>query len=226
MKVQPYELGGMATSYLVGDPGHPCLIVDFGFDADHRLERIALQSHPYIAGIFLTHGHFDHIAGLNDLEIVPSTRVVIHGADERCLKDARFNGSISFGNPLVIDCELPLAIVEDGDEVFLGARRVKGPDGNDLDLGGMTVEVIHTPFHTAGSVCYFLKEEGILFSGDTLFHLGVGRTDLPGAEPRKMETSLRRLLALPDETKVYPGHGKATTLGEERRYNPYLSGLK
>lgn len=219
--------GETANTYVYGEPGKPCLVFDFGDDSSHRVESFCAKSHPYIAGIFLTHGHVDHIGGLNDLTVLPSLRVIIHAEDEPCLYDARLNASASlFGKPFTVEKELPLYLCEDEDEIFLGAAKVKGPNGEDLTLGGYTVTVIHTPFHTAGSCCYYLKEQGILFSGDTLFHLGIGRTDLPGAQPRYQEASLAKLKALPPETIVYPGHGSKTSLGQEFRFNPFLQGIK
>ncbi len=221
-----YYGGDEGNTYVLGDEGTPAVVFDFGENTNHRVEEYCSRHHPFIAGIFLTHGHLDHIGGLNDLVVKEGLRVVIHKDDEPCLHDPKLNVSDLFGRPFTLKQELPLYLCEDDDEILLAARRIKMPDGTDKTIGGHLVRVIHTPFHTAGSVCYYLPKEGVLFSGDTLFHLGVGRMDLPGAKPKLFESSLRKLLALPEETKVYPGHGPSTTLAQERRYNPHLAGLQ
>ena len=104
---------------------------------------------------------------------------------------------------------------------FSGARYVK--DGQILDLGGMQVRVIHTPGHTSGGCCYYIEKEGVLFSGDTLFHASIGRTDFPtGSSSRLVRSVKERLFELPDETKVYPGHMDETSIGYEKKYNPFV----
>ena len=219
-----YRGGNAANTYILGRPGEPCLVFDFGDNEGGYIERSALKRHPFIAGVFLTHGHVDHIAGLNVSNFGSETVVVIHEEDEPCLADPHLNVSAGlFGEPFRVERDLNLYLCDDGEEIFLGGKRGKDEQGNDIRIGGYEVTVIHTPFHTAGSCCYYLKDEGILFSGDTLFHLGIGRSDLPGAKPRLMAESLAKLKRLPKETKVYPGHGPATTLAQELRYNPYLT---
>lgn len=216
--------GNEGNTYVLGDEGEPAIVFDFGDDQNHRVEEYCSRHHPFIAGIFITHGHVDHIGGLNELRVKEGTKVVIHQEDEPCLRDPKLNASSSlFGKPFVLNQELPLYLCEDEDEILLAARRLKGPDGQDKVLGGHLVKVIHTPFHTAGSCCYYVAEEKALFSGDTLFHLGVGRMDLPGARPKLFEASLGKILALPEDTKVYPGHGPTTTIGQEKHFNPYLT---
>lgn len=217
----------MGECYLVGEPGQPCFLVDFGVEDGARVASYCASRHGFLAAILLTHGHYDHIAGLRNVELDPNTRVVIHGEDEAYLYDARLNASKGlFGQEFVVEKALPLYLCEDEDVLTLGARQGQDEQGNRVAIGGYEVEVLHTPFHTGGSVCYYLKEEGVLFSGDTLFHGGIGRYDLPGAKPRLVEASLRRLAKLPPDTKVYPGHGPSTTIGQELRYNPHFQGLK
>ena len=98
------------------------------------------------------------------------------------------------------------------------------PDQRIIRPAGMEFRVLFTPGHTAGGVCYYMEEYGILFSGDTLFAGSVGRTDLPGGSPAVLRESLKKLTRLPDSVLVYPGHGASTTIGDERQQNPYLSG--
>jgi glyoxylase-like metal-dependent hydrolase (beta-lactamase superfamily II) len=96
-------------------------------------------------------------------------------------------------------------------------------DSQELTVGGLRLKVLHTPGHSPGHVAFYLSEEGVLFSGDALFRNGIGRSDLPGGDYATLIASIRhKLLSLPDETVVYPGHGPATTIGAERRHNPFL----
>ena len=203
--------------YLLGQEGSPCILFDCPPDEEGKLAAYVKKHHGYAAMVFLTHGHVDHVGGLEDLPLGPNSRVILSPEDEPCLSDARLNGSIDvFGDRFELERELPLYLCQDEDEIYVGEK----------DGVGLSVEVIATPFHTKGSVCYYLPQLGILFSGDTLFRFGVGRTDLPHASPKAMETSLKRLLTLPEDTQVYPGHGSKTTIGKEKNYNPFLSSIK
>ena len=228
MNVQRFNFDQEAcNTYVVGEPGQPCLLIDFGGNPGGRVVSYCAKHHGFLAGVLLTHGHYDHIAGLANYEPDPNTRIVIHPEDEPFLYDPHLNCSDSlFGQEFILERELPLYLCEDEDEILLGARQGFDPEGNPAPIGGYLVRVLRTPFHTGGSVCFYLPEEKVLFSGDTLFHGGVGRMDLPHAKPRLWRDSLRKLTKLPPETKVYPGHGPATTLGDELRYNPYLQGLQ
>ena len=219
--------GEAANTYILGEEGAPCVIVDLGDNRAHRVENYCARHHAGIAGLFLTHGHYDHIAGLNDLEDGFDAPVVIHMDDEPCLHDPHLNVSDDlFGVWFELKKNLAIYRCEDGDEMTVGAHKEKDEQGNEITVGGYHINVLHTPFHTAGSCCFYLPEEKILFSGDTLFHLGIGRSDLPGAKPRLMDASLRVLRNLPDDVVVYPGHGPKTTIGDEKRYNPYLMNLR
>ena len=192
--------GEVANAYIVGDEGQDCFIVDDGYDKNGFLTGYALKHHPRILGILLTHGHVDHIEGLGDLGD-KSIPLFIGAEDEVCLSDPAYNVSDLFGKNFVYEGEAyPL---EDEDEIKLGQYIIK---------------VIATPYHTQGGVCFYLKEHGILFSGDSLFQYGIGRYDLKGSCPRFLSSSLDKLMALPDETVVYPGHGKKTTIGTERAF--------
>lgn len=200
--------GEAANTYVYGEEGGPCLIFDLGHNASHCVEEYCRKHHSAILGLFLTHGHFDHILGINDLEFPQKFPIFLSPYDERCLADGKFNGSVDLmGQGISIDPKFSFYPVEDQDEIKIGPFLVK---------------VIETPFHTSGSVCFLIEEDKTLFSGDTLFHNGIGRFDLPGAEPRAMEASLRKLAALDEDIMVYPGHGPKTTIGDEKRRNPYL----
>lgn len=154
--------------------------------------------------ILLTHGHFDHIGSVAELRRETGAPVCIHGSDAPMLTDARLNLSGYFGSPAV---QCP------------AERLLAG--GDEIAFAGKSIRVLHTPGHTPGSCCYLLGER--LFSGDTLFRGGVGRADFPGGNMESLIASIRdTLMSLPEDTAVYPGHGEPTTIGRERRTNPYL----
>jgi glyoxylase-like metal-dependent hydrolase (beta-lactamase superfamily II) len=152
-----------------------------------------------------THGHIDHIAGNKAIREATGAAILIHRDDAGRLGDGQLNGSFLFG----MDLQSPPA-----DRLL--------EDGEDIELGGLRLKVLHTPGHTPGGIC--LLVDGVLFSGDTLFAGSVGRTDLPGGSERAILESIRgKLMALPDATMVRPGHGPRTTIGREKTDNPFLS---
>ncbi len=204
-RLTPTELS--ANCYILGEEGEDCLLFDYGMDPKGMIARYIAAHHKKLLGVFLTHGHFDHIAGLS--EIAPLDCPIFLSEDDFiCLSDPHFNASKELmGEAISLPEWVNPYPLDDEDEI---------------KLGGVIIQAIATPFHTKGSMCFLVEDEGILFSGDTLFSRGIGRYDLRGAEPRKIESSLAKLKELPPETKVYPGHGPATTIGEEARYNPYL----
>lgn len=155
--------------------------------------------------ILLTHGHVDHIGGVGELkELFGDVLVGIHAGDAGMLVDAAKNQSSFLGSNVVLKAaDLLLA------------------DGQEITVGKQTMKVISTPGHSPGSVC-FLTSEG-LFSGDTLFEGSIGRTDFPGGSLKQLLQNVKeKLLVLPENTKVFPGHGNDTTIREEKRYNPFL----
>jgi glyoxylase-like metal-dependent hydrolase (beta-lactamase superfamily II) len=198
------------NTYLVGAEGQPCVVIDPGSNAKGSLDNYIEKHHRLCLGILLTHGHFDHIGGLRTLK--HRATVFMGEADIPCLEDGKLNGSGFF--------DLSEAVEVKGIEAYAL------DDGDEIKLGGYLFKVLATPFHTKGSVCFYLPGEKALFSGDTLFHLGIGRTDMPGGSERTIDASLRKLLSLPPETKVYPGHGENTTLGNEFAYNEAFQRLK
>jgi glyoxylase-like metal-dependent hydrolase (beta-lactamase superfamily II) len=156
--------------------------------------------------VVLTHGHYDHIGGLEQLKQTTGAAILIHDLDAYLLLNPIANGSLIFGRSF----HTPQA-----DKMLT--------DGDVIPFGNHSLKVIHTPGHTRGGIC--LASPGFILSGDTLFRNSVGRTDLPGSEPEKLIPSIRKkLLSLPDETKVYPGHGDSSTIGHERKRNPHLAG--
>jgi hydroxyacylglutathione hydrolase len=154
--------------------------------------------------IINTHGHIDHIAGNQALLKETGAKLCIHADDADMLTSVRLNGSELFGMDLV--SPPPDRLLSDGDVIMLGRLEMK---------------VLHTPGHTPGGISLLI--DGTLFSGDTLFAGSVGRTDLPGGSETEIIRSIKsKLLILPDETKVRPGHGPRTTIGAEREENPFL----
>ena len=153
----------------------------------------------------MTHGHFDHVMAAEELAGIFGVKIYAHEKEQDTLENPGKNVSLMVG----------------GRDAYHADVYVK--DGEVLELAGMKVKVLHTPGHTAGGCCYYLEEEGALFSGDTLFCQSVGRTDFPGGSMSEIVRSIKeKLMALPDEVRVYPGHMDLTTIGKERAYNPFL----
>ena len=180
------------------------IIIDPGEQKDKILRVLARHKLKAVA-VVNTHGHIDHI-GCDDEFAVP---VYVHEKDAALLKDSRLNLSGFLSAPFSVKSEI---------------KQLK--DGQKLKLAGIELEVIHTPGHTPGGICLLVKAESrdILFSGDTLFHRSVGRTDFEGADEDSLLKSIReKLLILSDETVVYPGHGPTTTIGYEKKHNPFLA---
>ena len=212
MKIVRFDyLPEYANTYVIGEEGGPCLIVDLGDEGFSRLAAYCHRHHSKICAALLTHGHYDHIAGLRDFpDNIP---IFIHN-DEKGLLFGRNNLSAMFmGESFIPNEDLYYYFFEDGDEMVMPPFSFK---------------IIHTPFHTQGSSCFYFEsgDRRVLFSGDTLFRLGIGRTDLPGGRENLVAPSLRKLTSLHPETIVYPGHGASTKIGDEIRMNPYFAGLK
>jgi hydroxyacylglutathione hydrolase len=202
-------VGDLATNcYLFWDPAtHEAAVIDPG-DEPERVLEVLRREHLRLALILNTHGHADHIGGNDGLKRATGAPLWVHPADRRRLTDPAANLSLDLGRPRV-------------------SPEADGPwvPGSPLAVGSLRLRVLHTPGHTPGSVC--LLAPGVLFSGDTLFTLSVGRTDLPGGDPAGLEASLRLLLeTVPDATLVLPGHGPSTRFGDERLHNPYLTRLE
>ncbi|SFR03048.1 MBL fold metallo-hydrolase [Desulfoscipio geothermicus] len=198
------EVGPLGTNcYIIG-----CAETGFGAvidpgDEDARILEQLQHLKLKCQYIILTHGHVDHIGAVGEVHAATGAAVCIHQADaERLVNPARYS-------LLPVDSVKPKT----------ADRLLK--DGDKIQVGKTTLEVIHTPGHTPGGVC--LKTEDILFTGDTLFAGSVGRSDLPGGSHNQLINSIKtKLLAFPDATKVYPGHGPASTIGAEKKFNPFL----
>jgi len=215
IKIGRMVLGICQTNcYFLYRTGAPEAIVvdpaDYGDKIASALEKNGFK----VAGILITHGHFDHIWGCEELKSLADASAQVDGrepvkvyaceAEKELLKDARKNVSASMKRSYSLDADV---YVKDGEEIT---------------LAGMTFKVIETPGHTEGGCCYYFEEPGILISGDTLFQESVGRTDLPTGSMSTLVRSIKdKLFVLPEETVVYPGHGDSTTIAYEKKYNPF-----
>jgi len=209
MKMKSFIFGDFQTNCYVLTPegrGTHCLILDPGYSAEELLDYLEEQKLTP-EKILLTHGHCDHIAGVSLLRrAFPHVQVCIGEAEGAMLTDAEKSLSGLAGHPV----ELQAA------EVLLHA-------GDVIDLQEIHLKVIPTAGHTPGGISFYEAEEGVVFSGDSLFAGSIGRTDFPGGNERQLKTGIREnLFSLPERVKVYPGHGPATDIGTERNTNPFF----
>lgn len=187
-----------------------CLIIDTGLDSIPLIEFLKEKKLNPVA-LVLTHGHVDHIAGVESLrKNFDSMKVYIHKSDAAMLGEPAKNFSTILG----------MKIQTSPADVLLANEGA-------TDFEGFTFDVIHTPGHTPGGICLYSKEDKVLFTGDTLFANSVGRTDFPGYDMHKcmqqlIENIKTKLLVLPENTIVYPGHGPESTINREKMYNPHL----
>jgi len=208
LKILTYTLGPVLTnSYLVSDSESSKAVVIDPADSGHLLVEAAHNNRFMIESIWLTHAHFDHLGGVADLtnEYGPTPQVALHPDD------------------------LPLWQAQGGAPLF-GMQIDPGPeptieliDGVLVNVGRYQFEVRHAPGHTPGHVVFYCPSESVLFCGDVIFQFSIGRTDLPGGDYNTLIQSIRtKILTLPDETRLLPGHGPETSVGVEKLNNPFL----
>jgi len=195
----------MTNCYLVGcEQTHEGVVIDPGGNPERILEKIE-DSGLAIRYVLNTHCHFDHMGANAAIVAATGASLALHPAELPILQAG--GGASWFGVPV---------------------EKSPPPDvelepGQVLEVGTLRFQVLHTPGHSPGGVTFYLEEEGAAFDGDVLFARGVGRTDLPGGDWDTLMRSIREVLfGLPDETVLYPGHGPQTTVGQERRLNPWL----
>ena len=195
-----------ANTYLaVDEKTNEGFIVDPG-GYNKVLTKEVRDNDVKIKYIILTHGHSDHICGVNEHKAeFPDAKIVAYKDEEAMLENPNLNQSPGFGVPYSTKADI---LVSDGDE---------------LKVGDVTLKFIHTPGHTEGGMCIYVKEAKALFSGDTLFRQSIGRTDFPGGSYKGIMDSIRKkLFLLPDDTNVFPGHMGTTSIGFEKENNPFV----
>ena len=206
LELQQMVLGPVYTNcyFLKNKENGETLIIDPA-DQPERIFQKAAQMEGTPVAVLLTHGHFDHISAAEAVRDRYDIPVYACPQEAEMLWEPSVNMTQYYGRPVSMKVDkMPSDL-----EVF--------------EAAGFKVQMIFTPGHTKGSCCYYFKDEDVLFSGDTLFHGSVGRTDFPGGSSAQIVESLHRLVdALPEDTVVYPGHDTSTTIGYEKRYNPFV----
>lgn len=206
MEITVLTVGPVYTNcYIVNKEGHTsCLVVDPGDEAEKIASYIKKRGLS-CEGILLTHGHFDHITGVSELISLVGGKVYACEKERELLLDPNLNASAMVGHEVSLDPDVLLR------------------DGQKFEAAGLEFLVIHTPGHTKGGCCYYSEEEKVLFSGDTIFMESVGRDDFPTGNGRELLDSIRnKILTLPDDINIYPGHGPETNVAYEAANNPYL----
>lgn len=205
IKIGRMTLGACATNcYFLYREGSSQVVFVDPADQGAQLYEALKSKGLQVAAILLTHGHFDHIWGAEKLRELSGARIYALDAEKVVCQDAYVNISAQAGRKATITPDIWLT------------------DGQELTLADISIRVIATPGHTIGSCCYYVEEAGFLVAGDTLFEASVGRTDFPTGSMSKLVRSVKeKLFVLPEETKVYPGHGDATSIGSEKKYNPF-----
>ncbi len=217
MHIESIVVGPIRTNCYLLHAGKHVWIIDPGFDGQ-RLASIIKKNGLLPEAVLLTHSHWDHVMGLPDLlTAFPKLPILIHPSDSHLLGKEGGRKSIRaiqyFDPSHAQACRDILERLPEATD-FLH-------DGQIIE--GCGLQVLHTPGHTPGSVSLYQEDADTLFSGDTLFAGAIGRTDLPGSDPHAIIPGIiEKLLVLPDQTKVFPGHGKTSTIGNEKRQNPWL----
>lgn len=206
MRIKKFVIGMIGTNcYVVSnEKTKDCILIDPAVCTPEMISYIKEEG-LQLQAILLTHGHFDHIMGIDDVRKEFPVPVYASEKEKEVLQDTGLNLSRAYG----------------GGYTFSGATYVQ--DGQILELAGMKIQVIETPGHTKGGCCYYIAEEEVLFSGDSLFRASIGRTDFPTGSSSQLVRAVRdKLLVLPEDTMVYPGHMEETTIGYEKKYNPFI----
>lgn len=202
MKIKHFVVGMISTNcyMVINEETKEAVVIDPAQRPKQMLEY-AKENEIDVKAILLTHGHFDHIMGIDDFLKEYDIPVYVHEDDKETMEDSSLNLSRTYSF---------------SDSVYL-------KDGEVLEIAGMMFKVIHTPGHTPGCACYYMESEKVLFSGDTLFEMSVGRTDFPNSSTKDLVRSVReKLFVLPDDVLVLPGHMGDTSIGYEKLHNMYV----
>jgi glyoxylase-like metal-dependent hydrolase (beta-lactamase superfamily II) len=199
------------NAYIVAEkPGGRALLVDAPPEPD-VIGAVLVEHDLTLAGVLLTHGHIDHTGGSGELAASTGASVHVHPDDDFLTLHPLEQVRAMFGMIPPGNYEVP-------------ERFESLADGDRLQVAGIDIEIRHTPGHTPGHCCFYLEDHEMLFSGDQLFAGSIGRTDFPYGSHQTLMTSMtEKVMVLPDETRVLPGHGPETTIGQERRTNPFLA---
>ena len=205
IEITMLTVGPVGTNcYIVNKKGSDsCVVIDPGDEAEKIASYVNKKGLKNEA-ILLTHGHFDHIMGVTELASLVGGKVYAYEGEKELLMDCRLNASTMIGCAVGLEPEILVR------------------DGQTLEIADMKFQIIHTPGHTIGGCCYYMKEEKLLFSGDTIFMESVGRTDLPTGNGRQLIDTIReKIFTLPPEVQIYPGHGPETSVAYEKENNPF-----
>lgn len=211
LNIRSYPLGFIQTNcYIVSNAEKECLIFDPGGEGEKLISELRRLNLKPLA-ILLTHAHFDHIGAVEDVRNAYQIPVYIHTAEKKWLLDPSKNGSAKYA-------EIPSIVCKEADIIL--------EKESNLEIGGFSMQLLHTPGHSPGSITYYFAEAEFAIVGDTLFQNSIGRTDLQGGNQAELMKSIHtKLLSLPESTIVYPGHGPATTIEDEMDSNPFLNGF-
>lgn len=215
MLITGFPVGPWATNcyVLAPAPHSECIIIDPGFESLDQVKEVVATNRLKPVAILLTHGHIDHMWSVTPLADGYSIPAMIHEADKQLLANPEL-GVSDAGRDMIRQL---------GGNFSDPAEVETFRDDVALSILGYSMDVIHLPGHTPGSVGYLIKGHDTFFSGDVLFQSGIGRTDLPGGNLKDMKSSIRKLFTVvSDDTTVLCGHGNSTTIKEERRHNPYI----
>lgn len=206
MHIKSLSLGPLGTNCYILSKENTCLIIDPGGD-DHLIKEYVKKNNLTPLAVLLTHAHFDHIGAVQEIRTYYNINVYLHDSEKTWLENPELNRSIVFlGAENAYQIDAPDSIIEPGE----------------LTIGDFNMEVVHTPGHSPGSVTFIFEEDELIVSGDVLFQRGIGRTDLPGGDMKQLAQSIvTKLYVLNERFIVYPGHGPATNIKDEKELNPF-----
>lgn len=208
MKIIPFYYDDyddlMANTYVLIDAQNNCVVIDPS-NPNERIINYIKKNNLNLKGVLLTHGHFDHIRGVDNLINEFKCPLYVGFEEMEMLEDTVLNCSRLMSESYVVKSK-PTPVC----------------DKEVLTILDEPIICISTPYHTLGSICYYIPSSNVLFSGDFLFKGSVGRCDLPTATPKNLHSSMSKIISLPENTKIYSGHGPSSTLKEEKMINPFI----